>query len=96
MATDTPPQPTRPELDALRKFLRNRPVAVYLPATGRIYRCPNLLGHRAPCDRADTFTVPEAQLLVARIRAGELGPIPAGREPIVLVYGIPWSWSTPA
>jgi hypothetical protein len=96
MATWAAPQPpTHPALKALRTLLRNRPVAVYLPATGRIYRCPNLLGHQVPCDRAATFTVPEAQLLAQRIRAGELGPIPPGQGPIVLVYGVPWAWSPP-
>lgn len=92
MAADTPSL-TPPELDALSLVLARQPAAVYLQAIGRIYRCPNPFHHPAPCDRTKSFTIPEAQLLAARIRAGELGDYDPRYGPIVLAYGIPWSWT---
>ena len=85
MATDTP------ELTALAEILKSTVAAVYLPATGRVLRCPNPWHPPVHCDRELSFTVPEAQLLAARILGGELGQFPAGADPIVLAYGIPWS-----
>ncbi len=84
----TTPHPM-PELTALAEILKTVPAALYLAATGRIYRCPNPWHPPVPCDRQNTFTIPDAQLLAARINAGELGPIPPGLGPIVLAYGIP-------
>lgn len=90
MATDQHPQPTDAELAALRDYLQEVPAAVYLPTDGRILVCPNLVAPAHECER--TLTIPDAQLLAARVRAGELGPIHADAEPIVFAYGIPWSW----
>lgn len=92
MATDTPhPHVGDTELHALSALLATVPVAVYLPYTGRVYLCPNIFGPAHRCDREKSFTIPDAQLLAARIHAGELGPIPPESGPIVLAYGIPWA-----
>lgn len=88
-----PADPARQELtgvlDALSKYLPTTPVAVFVPATGRVHRCPDLT-HRGRCDCADFF-IPDAKVLAARINAGELGPMPPGYGPVILAYGIPWS-----
>lgn len=90
MAADTPsPELNSRELTALADVLKTTPAAVYLPATGRIYRCPNPWHAPVHCERETTFTIPDAQMLAMRIRVGELGPVPDGLGPVVLAYGIP-------
>lgn len=90
----TPPKPpARPSapLAALRTQLQDTPAAVYSPAHDRTFYCPNIAGIEHRCDREKHFTIPEAQLLAARLRAGELGPLPPAADPIVLAYGMPWT-----
>lgn len=84
------PDPSTRELTALAEILQATVAAVYVPATGRLYLCPNPW-HLGRCDRERTFTIPEARVLAARVRSGELGPDSAASGAIVLAYGIPWT-----
>lgn len=89
MAADTPgPELSSRELAALADALQAAVAAVYVPGTGRLYLCPNPW-HLGRCDRERSFTIPEARVLAARVRSGELGPDSAASGAIVLAYGIP-------